>query len=102
MDEIDKAVSARMKDLENMVIQKGDMLFYQTNNKKAWLGPAKVLNVDKNWVFIARNGDIKKVPKCNIKLNIKINGEDNDVEEDIEKEDDTKNKEKNDLHLMKE
>ena len=34
---IDKAVSARMKGLENMVIQKGDMLFYQTNNEKAWI-----------------------------------------------------------------
>ena len=71
MDEIDKAVSARMKGLENMVIQKGDMLFYQTNNEKAWIGPAKVMDVDKNWAFIAGNGDIKKLPKFNVKLNMK-------------------------------
>ena len=56
---IDKALSARMKGFENMVIQKDDMVFYQTNNEKAWLGPAKVMDVDKNWVFIAGNGDIK-------------------------------------------
>ena len=63
---IDKAISARMKGFENMVIQKDDMVFYQTNNEKAWLGPAKVMDVDKNWVFIAGNGDIKKVPKCHV------------------------------------
>ena len=36
---LDKAMKARMKGYEDMVIQKGDMLFYQTNNEKAWLGP---------------------------------------------------------------
>ena len=54
-----------------MVIQKGDMLFYQTNDEKVWIGPAKVMDVDKNWAFIARNGDIKKLPKFNVKLNMK-------------------------------
>ena len=52
-----------------MVIQKDDMVFYQTNNEKAWLGPVRVMDVDKNQVFIAGNGDTKKVPKCNVKLN---------------------------------
>ena len=94
---IDKAINARMKGFENMVIQKDDMVFYQTNNEKAWLGPAKVMDVDKNWVFIAGNGDIKKVPKCNVKLNMKTNGDSNNVEEDIEKEDSTKNKERNEV-----
>ena len=32
---IDKAIKARMKGYEDMVIQKGDMVFYQTNNEKA-------------------------------------------------------------------
>ena len=53
-----------MKGFENMVIQKGDMVFYQTNNEKAWLGPVKVKDIDTNWVSIAGNRDIKKVPKC--------------------------------------
>ena len=46
---LDKAMSTRMKGFENMIIQKDDKAFYPTNNEKAWLGPAKVLNVDKNW-----------------------------------------------------
>ena len=54
-----------------MVIEKDDRVFYQTQNEKAWLGPAKVLNVDKNWVWISGNGDYKKVPKCNVKLSTK-------------------------------
>ena len=30
----------RIKGFENMVIQKDNKVFYQTNNEKAWLGPA--------------------------------------------------------------
>ena len=40
-----------------------------------------MLDLDKNWLFIAGNGDIKKVPKCNIKLNLKANIESYDLEE---------------------
>ena len=69
---IDKAMKARMKGYEDMVIQKGDMVFYQTNNEKAWLGPAEVTDVDNNYVFVKTNGDRRKVPKCNVKLNVKI------------------------------
>ena len=94
---IDKAMNARMKGFENMVIQKDDMVFYQTNNEKAWLGPAKVMDVDKNWVFIAGNGDIKKVPKCNVKLNMKASDDGNDVEEDVEKDESTKTKGRNEV-----
>ena len=53
----------RMKGFENIVIQTDVKVFYQTDNDKTWLGPTKVLDVDKNWVFNAGNGDIKKVPK---------------------------------------
>ncbi len=73
-----------MKGFENMVIQKDYKVFYQTNNEKAWLGPAKVLDVDKNWILIAGNGDIKKVPKCNVKLNVKVRNEGKEIEEDKE------------------
>ena len=53
------------------------------------------MDVDKNWVFITGNGDIKKVPNCNVKLSIKTDNDDNDVVEVIEKEDSTKNKDRN-------
>ena len=88
---IDKAMKARMKGYEDMVIQKGDMVFYQTNNEKAWLGPAEVTDVDNNYVFVKTNGDRRKVPKCNVKLNVK-NG-DGDVEI-IEADDKEEKKEK--------
>ena len=72
-------MSARMKGFENIIIQKDDKVFYQTNNEKAWLGPAKVLDVDKNWIFIAGNRDIKKVLKCNVILNMKESNESKDL-----------------------
>ena len=50
------------------------MVFYQTQNEKAWLGPAKVMDVDKNWVWIAGSGDLKIVLKCNVKLSTNKNG----------------------------
>jgi hypothetical protein len=57
-------------------------VFYQTSNEKAWLGPAKVLDVDKNWIFVAGNGEMKKIPKCNVKLNVKVNNEEEEKEEE--------------------
>ena len=63
---MNKVINAKMKVFENMVIQKDDMVFYQTNNEKAWLEPMKVMDVDKNWVLIAGIRYIKKVPNlCN-------------------------------------
>merc|ERR1712002_814727 len=79
---IDKAMVARMKGFENMIIQKGDKVFYQTNNERAWLGPAKVLDVDRNWIFVAGNGEMKKIPKCNVKLNMKVTNEEEEKEEE--------------------
>ena len=75
-------MDARMKGFEDMVIQKDDKVFYQTNNEKAGLGPAKVLDGDKNWIFVAGNGDIKKVPKCNVELNVKAINEGKKIEGD--------------------
>ena len=54
-------MSKGINGFENIVMQKDDKDFYQTNNEKAWLGPAKVFDVDENWVFFPGNGDIRKV-----------------------------------------
>merc|ERR1711867_336474 len=83
---IDKAMKARMKGYEDMVIQKGDMVFYQTNNEKAWLGPTEVTDVDNNYVFVKINGDRRKVPKCNVKLNVKNSDGDEEIIENDDKE----------------
>ena len=96
-----------MKGFEDMIIQKDYKVFYQTNNEKAWLGPAKVFN--EYWVIIAGNGDIKKVPKCNVKLNVKASNKIIDLEEEKEGqvkangpcptdlEDNNENKDKNEV-----
>merc|ERR1711867_49191 len=83
---IDKAMKVRMKGYEDMLIQKGDMVFYQTNNEKAWLGPVEVTDVDNNYVFVKTNGDRRKVPKCNIKLNVKKSDVDEEIIENDDKE----------------
>ena len=51
-----------MKEFENIVIQKGEMVFYQTNNEKAWLGPPEVTDVDNNYIFVKTNCDRRRVP----------------------------------------
>ena len=83
-----------MKGYENMVIQKGDEVFYQTNNEKAWLGPVEVTDVDNNYVFVKTNGDRRKVPKCNVKLNVKNSKDDDDELEKDDKEEKDKEKDK--------
>ena len=91
---IDKAMKARMKGYEDMVIQKGDMVFYQTNNEKAWLGPVEVTDVDNNYIFVKTNGDRRKVPKCNVKLNVKNGDGDDEILETDDREEKDKQKEK--------
>merc|ERR1712115_143099 len=83
---IDKAIKARMKGYEDMVIQKGYMVFHQTNNEKAWLGPVEVTNVDTNYIFVKTNGERRKVPKCNVKLNVKNGDCDDEILEAEDKE----------------
>ena len=83
-----------MKGYEDIVIQKGDMVFYQTNNEKAWLGPAEVTDVDNNYIFVKTNGDRRKVPKCNVKLNVKNGDGDDEILEADDKEEKDKQKEK--------
>ena len=44
------------------------MVYYQHQDKKAWLGPVKVFAVKGNEVFIFANGSVRKVPRCNVQL----------------------------------
>ena len=77
-----------------MVIHKGDEVFYQTNNEKAWLGPVEVTYVDNNYVFVKTNGDRRKVPRCNVKLDVKKSKDDDDELEKDDKEENATEKEK--------
>ena len=57
-----------MKGYEDEKINKEDLVFYQYEDKKAWLGPEKVFAVNGGDVFIFANGNIRKVSRCNIQL----------------------------------
>ena len=41
-------------------------MFYQYQDKKAWLGPEKVFVTNGGDVFIFANENIRKVPRCNV------------------------------------
>ena len=63
-----RASKTRMKGYEDTKINEGDLVFYQYQDKKVWLGPAKVFACNGNDVFIFANGNIRKVPRCNVQL----------------------------------
>ena len=62
------ASKTRFKGFEDEVIEEEDLVFYQAENKKAWLGPVKIFAIKGNAVFIFFNGSTRKIPRCNIKL----------------------------------
>ena len=61
----------------------GGSLYYQNQDKKAWLGPVKVHAVKGREIFVFANGSVKKVPRCNIQL---CEAEDDDNDEEKEEE----------------
>merc|ERR1712105_451642 len=63
-----KAKDTRSKGYKDIILKEGDTVFYQNKGGKAWLGPEKVMAVQKNSIFIISNGNIKKIPRCNIQF----------------------------------
>ena len=63
-----RASKTSMKGYEDIKISEGDLVFYQYQDKKAWLGPEKVFAINGGDVFIFANGNIRKVPRCNVQL----------------------------------
>ena len=55
-----RANKTRMKDYEVVKIYTGDLVSYQYEDKKAWLGPERVFAVNGGGVFIFANGNIRK------------------------------------------
>ena len=75
------ALNTRSKGYEDEILEEEDMVYYQVEGKKAWLGPVKIFTVKGNSIFLFANGSIRKIPRCNIKLHKK-------KEEDYKKIDD--------------
>lgn len=62
------ASKTRLKGYEDMEIKEGDVIYYQYQDKKAWMGPVKVFARNGNDIFVFANGNIRKVPRCNVQL----------------------------------
>ena len=58
----------RLKGYEDKITEEDDLVYYQTQNEKAWLGPVKVFAIKGNSIWIFAHGDTRKVPRCNVKL----------------------------------
>ena len=58
----------RMKSYEDIKVSEGYIVHYQYQEKKAWLRPSKVFATNGNDIFIFANGNIRKVPRCNVQL----------------------------------
>merc|ERR1712115_771466 len=65
------ANKTRRKGYEDVVIAAGDLVFYQYEDKTAWLGPEEVFTVNGRDIFIFANGNLRKVPRCNVQLSEK-------------------------------
>ena len=53
------------------MINSGDLVFYQYDDKKVWLGPEKVFAVNGGDIFIFANVNLRKVARCNVQLSKK-------------------------------
>ena len=62
------ALNARLKGYEDGFIEEDDLVYYQAQNGKAWLGPVKVFAIKGNSIWIFAHGDTRKIPRCNVKI----------------------------------
>ena len=69
---LQKVNKTRIRGYEDININEGDLVFYQYEDKKAWLGPERVFAVKGRDVFIFMNGSIRKIPRCNMHLSEKV------------------------------
>ena len=61
-------------------------MYYQHQDKKAWLGPIQAFSAKGNDVFNFANGSVRKVPKCKVQLCeaelVESEGENSNLEEE--------------------
>ena len=60
--------NTRSKGYEDILIKEGDLVYYQHQDRKAWMGLVKVFTLIGKDVFIFANGNVRKVPRCNVQL----------------------------------
>ena len=62
------AAKTRSRGYKDEIIDDRDLVCYQVQNKKAWLGPVKIISIQGNSIFLHTNSSMSKVPKCNVKF----------------------------------
>merc|ERR1712074_249508 len=65
---LEKARATRAKGYEDIILEVGDLVLYQNQGKKSWLGPERIFAIKNKDIFLIANGSIKKVPRSNIQL----------------------------------
>merc|ERR1712105_134778 len=83
---LEKAKDTRSKGYEDTILKEGDIVFYQNQGKKGWLGPEKIFAIQNNSIFIIANGSMKKIPRSNIEfIRRDAIDDDNDPNKETEK-----------------
>ena len=77
-----KVLRTRKKGYEDVKLNEGDLVFYQYEGKKAWIGPERVFAIKGIDVFVFANGNIRKIPRCNVQLCEKFEEEEKKEEND--------------------
>ena len=54
------------KEYEDVRVREGDLVYYQYQDKKEWLGPLKVFVATGNDLSIFANGSMRKVLRCDV------------------------------------
>merc|ERR1712030_95552 len=65
---LERAKDTRSKGYEDIILQEGDIVFYQNKGNKAWCGPEKIFAIQNNSIFIIANSSMKKIPRSNIEI----------------------------------
>ena len=78
---LEMVMNMRSKGYENKILKEEDMVYYQIEGRKAWLGLVKIFAVKGNSIFVFTNGSIRKIPWSNVKLHRKEEEENNNFED---------------------
>ena len=65
---IKKQETQEQKGYEDVEIKEGDLVLYQHQDKKAWLGAMNVFAVKGKDILIFNKGSVRKVPRWNVLL----------------------------------
>ena len=61
-----RAKNTRSKGYKDILIKEGGLVYYQHQERKAWISLVKVFVVKGKDVVIFANGNVRKVPRCNV------------------------------------